>query len=308
MEEKLFVKNSANEDINVEEWFFNDYLTDIIWEDNYLQLERDGFVDRSYQCHLCGKSMTWAVVFSDSEDFGTTFGTIHVGVECAKILDSKNKWEALELNKQKRMERIKLDRKYRLNSESFEKEYPELYQASSFFQQFNPVIEDILRKSKYGLSDRQLQYLHNLILDEWEKQVFVLKRESNLVPKLKEGTMTAEVTIKRYFWKEGHNGWYGYQKTVFETNEGQTIFTGKTQALVEFLDNDCYFDDDKSNFWKLEKKERKSELQSNKNYFEEGTKGIATFEITSLFEDGIKGSGKIKSFIPTQKLNKGEEE
>jgi len=37
MEEKLFVKNSANEDINVEEWFFNDYLTDIIWEDNYLQ-------------------------------------------------------------------------------------------------------------------------------------------------------------------------------------------------------------------------------------------------------------------------------
>lgn len=306
MEEKLFVKNSANENILVEDWFWNDALTQKHWDMLLMSIEQFGSTGgATHDCALCGKPITWTVFFTNENDISKT---LYVGIECAKILGSTSKIDALKFQVEKRRERIAKERTYDENAEAFKVEFPELYQASSFFQKFNPVIEDILRKTKYGLSDRQLQYLHNLILDEWEKQVFELKRESNLVPELKEGTMTAEVTIKRYFWKEGHNGYYGYQKTVFETNEGQTIFTGKTQALVEFLDNDCYFDDDKSDFWKLEKKERKSELQSNKNYFEEGTKGIATFEITSLFEDGIKGSGKIKSFIPTQKLNKGEEE
>ena len=64
---------------------------------------------------------------------------------------------------------------------------------------------------------------------------------------------------------------------------------------------DVYADEPTEDFWKLDKKQRKSNLQFNKVHYAQGTKGIATLDVTYVVEDDkTKGSAKIKQFVPME--------
>ena len=73
------------------------------------------------------------------------------------------------------------------------------------------------------------------------------------------------------------------------------------QKRCSVLDNDCFFPEDVEEFWQQDKKARKSDFTFGKNYYTQGTKGVATLDVTYVVEeDKTKGSAKIKQFVPME--------
>ena len=180
-------------------------------------------------------------------------------------------------------------------------DYPQLAQAAEFFQEDNLLIMNVYSKAKFGLTEKQIAFLEKLCLEEWENQAEKYVKELGLgdIPHLKVGEITTDVIIEKYYTKDF--AYFDQEKTIIKTADGQTLFTGKTKALIQFLDNDCFFPEDVEEFWQQDKKARKSDFTFGKNYYTQGTKGVATLDVTYVVEeDKTKGSAKIKQFVPME--------
>jgi hypothetical protein len=290
-EKKLFKGEWANENVNPEDYIFNDFLTAQSHEYNYQAIAQGGKADKAYECDLCHAHIAWAYYF----DNRNTGKKLIAGIECANIMDSGLKAQDYQRAKRAKAERLKFT--HEQNIDMFHKEYPHLVQAVEYFKGSHYAIVDIFSKIKWGLSGKQLNYLQKLLTDAWLTEVNKYKTEFKPpAPKLSVGVQTLNVTISNYYFQE--KGYYAIEKAVFETEDGQTIFTGKTKQLIQKLYVDHRWSDEED-FWTLDKKERKSELTHNKSYYKKNTEGVLTVEILSEFADD-KYSAKIKDFIVTQ--------
>jgi len=253
--------------------------------------------DTEYQgtnCFFCGSFVMYPVVFN----YPNEKRKFNAGTDCAEMVHQGSNYEALRVQAAKARERAKKLQEYLDTSAKFVKSNPQLAQAANYFQDVNPLIADIFDKTKFGLTDKQIAFLEKLCLEQWQKEVDAFTKLINKanVAALQVGEITTEVTISKYYYKE--QAFYGQEKAIIETKEGQTLFTGKTKALVQWLNTDK-FKEDVAEFWEQDKKERKGVLTWNKEYFKEGTKGIATLEVTYVVEDdNTKGTAKIKNFSP----------
>ncbi len=266
------------------------------FEYNELMTHKHMF-DTEYQgtnCFFCGSFVMYPVVFN----YPNAKRKFNAGTDCAEMVHQGSNYEALRLQAAKARERARIQQQYLDTSAKFVKSNPQLAQAANYFQDVNPLIADIFDKTKFGLTEKQIAFLEKLCLEQWQKEVDAFAKLINKanVPALTIGEITTEVTISKYYYKE--QAFYGQEKAIIETNEGQTLFTGKTKALVQWLNTDEYTED-VAEFWKQDKKERKGVLTWNKEYYKENTKGIATLEVTFVVEeDNTKGTAKIKNFYP----------
>jgi hypothetical protein len=266
------------------------------FEYNELMTHKHMF-DTEYQgtnCFFCGSFVMYPVVFN----YPNAKRKFNAGTDCAEMVHQGSNYEALRLQAAKARERARIQQQYLDTSAKFVKSNPQLAQAANYFQDVNPLIADIFDKTKFGLTEKQIAFLEKLCKEQWQKEVDAFAKLINKanVPALTIGEITTEVTISKYYYKE--QAFYGQEKAIIETKEGQTLFTGKTKALVQWLNTDEY-SDDVAEFWEQDKKERKGVLTWNKEYYKENTKGIATLEVTFVVEeDNTKGTAKIKNFSP----------
>ena len=284
-EKSAFRKHEVLENYELTKFEYNDLMT------------HKHMFDTEYQgtnCFFCGSFVMYPVVFN----YPNEKRKFNAGTDCAEMVHQGSNYEALRVQAAKARERARILQEYLDTSAKFVKNYPQLAQAANYFQDANPLIADIFGKTKFGLTENQIEFLERLCLEQWQKEVDAFKKLINKanVAALQVGEITTEVTISKYYYKE--QAFYGQEKAVIETKEGQTLFTGKTKALVQWLNTD-EFREDVAEFWEQDKKERKGVLTWNKEYFKEGTKGIATLEVTYVVEDdNTKGTAKIKNFSP----------
>jgi len=257
--------------------------------------------DTEYQgtnCFFCGSFIMYPVVFN----YPNEQRKFNAGTDCADMVHQGTNFEALRLQAAKARERARIQQQYLDTIEEFKKDYPQLAQAAEYFSNENMLLADVYDKAKFGLTEKQIAFLEKLCLEQWQKEVDAFAKLINKanVPALTIGEITTEVTISKYYYKE--QAFYGQEKAIIETKEGQTLFTGKTKALVQWLNTDEYRED-VAEFWEQDKKERKGVLTWNKEYYKEHTKGIATLEVTFVVEeDNTKGTAKIKNFYPIGKV------
>ena len=98
-----------------------------------------------------------------------------------------------------------------------------------------------------------------------------------------------------------------YSKTFFEQErlrdvvlKGSYLKGSLGRELQEFWNQPTYSKDLVEDGLKIIK-ERKNDFTFGKNYYTEGTKGVATLEVTYVVEDDkTKGSAKIKQFVPME--------
>jgi len=284
-EKSAFRKHEVLENYELTKFEYNDLMT------------HKHMFDTEYQgtnCFFCGSFVMYPVVFN----YPNEKRKFNAGTDCAEMVHQGSNYEALRVQAAKARERAKKLQEYLDTSAKFVKSNPQLAQAANYFQDVNPLIADIFDKTKFGLTEKQIAFLEKLCLEQWQKEVDAFAKLINKanVPALQVGEITTEVTISKYYYKE--QAFYGQEKAIIETKEGQTLFTGKTKALVQWLNTD-EFKEDVAEFWEQDKKERKGVLTWNKEYFKEGTKGIATLEVTFVVEDdNTKGTAKIKNFYP----------
>lgn len=284
-EKSAFRKHEVLENYELTKFEYNDLMT------------HKHMFDTEYQgtnCFFCGSFVMYPVVFN----YPNEKRKFNAGTDCADMVHQGSNFEALRVQAAKARERAKKLQEYLDTSAKFVKSNPQLAQAANYFQDVNPLIADIFDKTKFGLTDKQIAFLEKLCLEQWQKEVDAFAKLINKanVPALQVGEITTEVTISKYYYKE--QAFYGQEKAIIETKEGQTLFTGKTKALVQWLNTD-EFKEDVAEFWEQDKKERKGVLTWNKEYFKEGTKGIATLEVTYVVDDdNTKGTAKIKNFSP----------
>lgn len=302
---KIFKTDWANKNIDPTQWQFNELETNELQDPIVEAIQFEGAIPsdmfKQYECAICNAKITWAYAFKKIQ----SPDELLAGVECAQVIyEGVN---AIQYQRDKHIKYLKEKFNRLAKEKDFEKEYPILYQGAKFFKDYDFVIQDIFGKVKYGLSEKQIAYLTKLILEVWEKQVAIYKAEftpKEPAPKLKAGVHQLEVTLSNYYYQ--NKGYYVIEKAVFETEAGQTIFTGKTKQLVQYLQIDLdLFEDDYGvqKFWELDKKERKSYLIGNKEDFDKGTKGILEIELGDEFAEDKYG-GKIINFIPTYTKNK----
>lgn len=302
--DRKFVLNVAEEEVNVEDYRHNQKLTDEAQADAIADIEEFGHVQyenyKKYQCDLCNKRITWAFVFEHVKFKGEG---LLAGMECATILDHDTNFSALQTQRQKHIKYLKDKFNRKSKEQDFKKEYPILYQAADYFKDYDGIIYDIFNKIHYGLTEKQIAYMTKLVLEVWEQRVAFYKSEfappKPPAPKLKAGVHELEVTISNYYYQE--KGYYWIEKAVFETEAGQTIFTGKTKQLIQYLQVDLdLLEEDYGieEFWKQDKKERKSWLTHDKVHFDKYTKGILKVELGDEFAEDKYG-GKIVEFTPT---------
>ena len=257
--------------------------------------------DTEYQgtnCFFCGSFIMYPVVFN----YPNEQRKFNAGTDCADMVHQGTNFEALRLQAAKARERARIQQQYLDTIEEFKKDYPQLAQAAEYFSNENMLLADVYDKAKFGLTEKQIAFLEKLCLEQWQKEVDAFAKLINKanVPALTIGEITTEVTISKYYYKE--QAFYGQEKAIIETKEGQTLFTGKTKALVQWLNTDEYRED-VAEFWEQDKKGRKGVLTWNKEYYKEHTKGIATLEVTFVVEeDNTKGTAKIKNFYPIGKV------
>ena len=284
-EKSAFRKHEVLENYELTKFEYNDLMT------------HKHMFDTEYQgtnCFFCGSFVMYPVVFN----YPNEKRKFNAGTDCADMVHQGSNFEALRVQAAKARERAKKLQEYLDTSAKFVKSNPQLAQAANYFQDVNPLIADIFDKTKFGLTDKQIAFLEKLCLEQWQKEVDAFAKLINKanVPALQVGEITTEVTISKYYYKE--QAFYGQEKAIIETKEGQTLFTGKTKALDQWLNTD-EFKEDVAEFWEQDKKERKGVLTWNKEYFKEGTKGIATLEVTYVVDDdNTKGTAKIKNFSP----------
>ena len=284
-EKSAFRKHEVLENYELTKFEYNDLMT------------HKHMFDTEYQgtnCFFCGSFVMYPVVFN----YPNEKRKFNAGTDCADMVHQGSNFEALRVQAAKARERAKKLQEYLDTSAKFVKSNPQLAQAANYFQDVNPLIADIFDKTKFGLTDKQIAFLEKLCLEQWQKEVDAFAKLINKanVPALQVGEITTEVTISKYYYKE--QAFYGQEKAIIETKEGQTLFTGKTKALVQWLNTD-EFKEDVAEFWEQDTKERKGVLTWNKEYFKEGTKGIATLEVTYVVDDdNTKGTAKIKNFSP----------
>ena len=284
-EKSAFRKHEVLENYELTKFEYNDLMT------------HKHMFDTEYQgtnCFFCGSFVMYPVVFN----YPNEKRKFNAGTDCAEMVHQGSNYEALRVQAAKARERAKKLQEYLDTSAKFVKSNPQLAQAANYFQDVNPLIADIFDKTKFGLTDKQIAFLEKLCLEQWQKEVDAFTKLINKanVAALQVGEITTEVTISKYYYKE--QAFYGQEKAIIETKEGQTLFTGKTKALVQWLNTDK-FKEDVAEFWEQDKKERKGVLTWNKEYYKEGTKGIATLEVTYVVEDdNTKGTAKIKNFSP----------
>ena len=285
-EKSAFRKHEVLENYELTKFEYNDLMT------------HKHMFDTEYQgtnCFFCGSFVMYPVVFN----YPNEKRKFNAGTDCAEMVHQGSNYEALRVQAAKARERAKKLQEYLDTSAKFVKSNPQLAQAANYFQDVNPLIADIFDKTKFGLTDKQIAFLEKLCLEQWQKEVDAFAKLINKanVAALTIGEITTEVTISKYYYKE--QAFYGQEKAIIETKEGQTLFTGKTKALVKFLNTDEYYPEDITEFWAQDKKQRKSDLTWNKEYYKEGTKGIATLEVTYVVEeDNTKGTATIKNFSP----------
>ena len=288
-EKSAFRKHEVLENYELTKFEYNDLMT------------HKHMFDTEYQgtnCFFCGSFVMYPVVFN----YPNEKRKFNAGTDCAEMVHQGSNYEALRVQAAKARERAKKLQEYLDTSAKFVKSNPQLAQAANYFQDVNPLIADIFDKTKFGLTDKQIAFLEKLCLEQWQKEVDAFTKLINKanVAALQVGEITTEVTISKYYYKE--QAFYGQEKAIIETKEGQTLFTGKTKALVQWLNTD-EFKEDVAEFWEQDKKERKGVLTWNKEYFKEGTKGIATLEVTYVVEeDNTKGTAKIKNFYPIEEV------
>jgi len=298
-EKKIFKTEKANKKFVVGDWIYNEARTIEEYDNIYRYVEALGQMPPyKYNCATCNANLRWALFFNHKD----SAEEVRVGGECAQLLTAGNDYEAQLLATKKRVESAKQRFEWNEKVKEFKTEYPILYQGAEHFKDFDFVIQNIFNSIKYGLTEKQIAYLTKLILEAWEKQVAIYKAEltpKTPAPKLKAGVHELEVTISNYYLQE--KGYYYVEKAVFETEAGQTIFTGKTKQLIQYLQVDLdLFEEDYGidAFWKLDKKERKSYLTHEKVHFDKYTKGILKVELGDEFAEDKYG-GKILDFTPT---------
>lgn len=303
-EVKLFKTDWANDNIDPLEWRFDQLKTNEFQDPIIEAIQFEGAIPsemfKQYTCMLCNAAVTWAYAFEKlhSPD------ELIAGVECAQIIyEGVN---AIEYQRNKHIKYLKQKFNFLAKEKDFQKEYPILYEGAKFFKDYDNVIQNIFNNVKYGLTEKQIAYLTKLILEAWEMQVARYKAEfipKTPAPKLEAGVHELEVTISNYYYQD--KKYYGIEKAVFESKVGHTIFTGKTQQLVQSLEieKDLFEDDfGVANFWALDKKERKSLLVYNKEYFDKGTEGILKIELGKEFAEDKYGEKLLSLF--QQKLKK----
>ena len=290
-EKSAFRKKEVLENYDISKFEYDAMMTQ-----SYLY--RENFTGTS--CFFCGAYVRWVIVYTYPNGQKSKY---FAGKDCAEMVDTGTNYHALIVQAQKAKERADIQKKYEETKEQFTIDYPQLSQAANYFKLDNLLIDDILSKSKYGLTEKQIAFLEKLCIEEWEKHVEKYVKEFNLgdIPHLEIGEITTDVTIEKYYTKDF--AYFDQEKTIIKTAAGQTLFTGKTKALIKYLqvDLDVYADEPTEDFWKLDKKQRKSNLQFNKVHYAQGTKGIATLDVTYVVEDDkTKGSAKIKQFVPME--------
>lgn len=289
-EKSAFRKHEVLENYELTKFEYNDLMT------------QKHMFDTEYQgtnCFFCGSFVMYPVVFN----YPNEKRKFNAGTDCADMVHQGSNFEALRVQAAKARERAKIQQAYLDSVKEFKTDYPQLSQAAEYFGQENLLISDVYDKAKFGLTEKQIAFLEKLCLEDWQKEVDAFAKLINKanVPALEIGEITTEVTISKYYYKE--QAFYGQEKAIIETKEGQTLFTGKTKALVKFLNTDEYYPEDITEFWAQDKKQRKSDLTWNKEYYREGTKGIATLEVTYVVEeDNTKGTAKIKNFYPIEEV------
>jgi len=285
-EKSAFRRHEVLENYELTKFEYNDLMT------------HKHMFDTEYQgttCFFCGSFIMYPVVFN----YPNEKRKFNAGTDCADMVYQGTNFEALKLQAAKARERARIQQAYLDSVEEFKTDYPQLSQAAEYFGQENLLISDVYDKAKFGLTEKQIAFLEKLCLEDWQKEVDAFAKLINKanVPALEAGEITTEVTISKYYYKD--MAFYGQEKAIIETKEGQTLFTGKTKALVQYLSTDEYYPEDITEFWAQDKKQRKSDLTWNKEYFKAGTKGIATLEVTYVVEeDNTKASAKIKNFYP----------
>lgn len=286
-EKSAFRRKEVLDNYDLSKFFYDSHLTS-------RYLEKEQFAT---SCFFCGAYVKYVFCFTYPNEDRKFFA----GADCADMVWQGTNFEALRLQEMKRREREAIQKGYEENVEKFKKDYPQLAQAVEFFKNDNLLIEDIYKKAKFNLTEKQIAFLEKLCLEEWDAKVQKYIKEYNYskIPHLEVGEITTDVTIEKYYTKDFYH--FGHEKTIIKTAAGQTLFTGKTKALLQYLDNDCFFPEDVEEFWQQDKKARKSDFTFGKNYYTEGTKGIATLDVTYVVEDDkTKGSAKIKNFIPME--------
>ena len=286
-EKSAFRRKEVLDNYDLSKFFYDSHLTS-------KYLEKEQFAT---SCFFCGAYVKYVFCFTYPNKNRKFFA----GADCADMVWQGTNFEALRLQEMKRREREAIQKGYEENVEKFKKDNPQLAQLVEFFKYDNLLIDDIYKKAKFNLTEKQIAFLEKLCLEEWEKHVEKYIKEFNLgdIPHLEVGEITTDITIEKYYTKDFYN--FDHQKTIIKTAAGQTLFTGKTKALLQYLDNDCFFPEDVEEFWQQDKKERKNDFTFGKNYYTEGTKGVATLEVTYVVEDDkTKGSAKIKQFVPME--------
>ena len=288
-EKSAFRKKEVLENYDISKFEY-----DAIQTQSYLY--RENFTGTS--CFFCGAYVRWVIVYKYPNGQRSKY---FAGKDCAEMVDTGTNYSALIVQAQKAKERADIQKKYEETEEQFAMDYPQLAQAAEFFQKDNLLIMNVYSKAKFGLTEKQIAFLEKLCLEEWENQAEKYVKELGLgdIPHLKVGEITTDVIIEKYYIKDF--AYFDQEKTIIKTADGQTLFTGKTKALIQFLDNDCFFPEDVEEFWQQDKKARKSDFTFGKNYYTQGTKGVATLDVTYVVEeDKTKGSAKIKQFVPME--------
>ena len=285
-EKSAFRKNEVLDNYDLSKFKYDAMLTD-----KYLMKE-----DFATSCFFCGSYVKYVFCFTYPNDKTKFFA----GADCADMVDSGTNFEALRLQAAKARERARMEQIYLDTAEEFTKDYPQLAQAAEYFKKDNYLIEDIFSKTRYGLTEKQIAFLEKLCIESWEGAVNSYKKEmlKAKMPDLELGEFTTKVKIVKYYTKEKEM--YYQHKVVFETPEGNSIFTGRTLKLVYkmILMFDYYEEDYLADIWKTTKADRKSTFKDGCIFYEEETEGIATFDITWLMEDKKSGGGKLKNFSP----------
>lgn len=266
------------------------------------------FIHGDAKCVACNSRIKYKMPFHNTGDNGFPEFVI-AGKDCSIILDQETDFEAYAIRQKEAEELARQKQEWADNIEKFNNEYPALKQATEYFlsQDWNfQVMEDIYSKVKWGLSEKQIAYLEKLVIKQWANEVIYYKKQQ--AKPLKAGLQEIPVIIKKYYVKEGHNGYYASEKVAFVTDHGQSIYCNKTQKLLTakvwtnwiFRNNNIQEDKSFLELWdkNLTKKERRSQFSDNQ-YYSEYTKGILKIDLIVSDNDETVGFGKIIEFTPT---------
>ena len=143
-EKSAFRRKEVLDNYDLSKFFYDAHLTS-------KYLEKEQFAT---SCFFCGAYVKYVFCFTYPNEKRKFFA----GADCADMVWQGTNFEALRLQEMKRREREAIQKGYEDTIDKFKEDYPQLSQAANYFKLDNLLIDDVLSKAKYGLTEKQIAF------------------------------------------------------------------------------------------------------------------------------------------------------